>query len=83
VSEERAAQRQRGRGKMGREKGGGPGRGGATWRGCAVGPGPDRRSSPGSGPSAALAASARADRTERGERGLTGGSWHNAGQRCH
>jgi hypothetical protein len=36
-------------------KGGGPGCGGATRRGGAVGPGPDRRSSPGSGPSATLA----------------------------
>jgi hypothetical protein len=39
------------------ERGGerwGSGRGGATWRGGAVGPGSDRRTVPGSGPSVAL-----------------------------
>jgi hypothetical protein len=54
ASRERAARRSAAEGKR-REKVGGPGRGGATRRGSAVGPGPDQRASPGSGPSAALA----------------------------
>jgi hypothetical protein len=55
-------------------KGGGPKRGGATWRGGAVGPGPDRRTAPDSGPSAALAGDVRRARACRpdiaGERGI-------------
>jgi hypothetical protein len=51
----------------------GSGRGGATRRGGAVGPGPDRRTAPSSGPSAALAGDVRrtqACRRDRaGERG--------------
>jgi hypothetical protein len=50
---------------------GGPGRGGATRRGGAVGPGPDRRTSSGSVPSAALVGDvrrARACRPDRAER---------------
>jgi hypothetical protein len=78
-----AAARQRGK----REKMGGPGRGGARRRGGAVGPGPDQRTLPDSGPSAALTgdvrrARVRASRTERGERELTGEPRHSAGRRC-
>jgi hypothetical protein len=54
-----------------REKGGGPGRGGVTRRGGALGPGPDRRASPDSGPSTALAGDvcrARACRPDRAGR---------------
>jgi hypothetical protein len=54
----------------GKEKGrkGGPGRGGAMWRGGAVEPGPDRRTVPGSGPSAALAGDVRHARACRPDR---------------
>jgi hypothetical protein len=66
----------------------GPGRGGATWRRGAVGPGPDRRALPDSGPSTALAGDvrrARACRPDRAgrERELTRGPWHSVGRRCH
>jgi hypothetical protein len=65
-----AAARQRGKR---REKVGVPGMGGATRRGGAVGPGPDRWTAPGSGTSAALTGDvhhARACRPDRaGERG--------------
>jgi hypothetical protein len=60
ASGERAARRQHGRGKEKRGgKGGGPGRGGPCVAGGAMGPGPDRRASPGNGPSAALAGDVR------------------------
>jgi hypothetical protein len=52
------------RGKR-REKGGGPGCGGATRRGGAMGTGPDWRSSPGSGPRATLADDVRRARACR------------------
>jgi hypothetical protein len=55
----------------GEGKGGGPGRGGATRRRGAVGPGPNRRTAPGSGPSAANTGDvrrARACRPDRAER---------------
>jgi hypothetical protein len=65
-----AAARQRGKEEG---KGGGPGVGGATWRGGAMGPGPDRQTAPDSGPSAVLAGDVRRARTWRpdraGERG--------------
>jgi hypothetical protein len=71
------------RGKR-REKVVGPRRGGATRRGGAMGPGPDRRASPGSGPSAALTGDVRCARVpagqSEGERRLTGGPRHSAGQ---
>jgi hypothetical protein len=60
-----AAVRQRGR-KRGES--GGPGCGGATRRGGAVGPSPDRRTALGSGPSAALAGDVRRARTCRPDR---------------
>jgi hypothetical protein len=50
----------------------------AAWGGV-VGPGPDRRAKPGSGPSAA-----RAGALPAGNRGgLTGGPRHSARRRCH
>jgi hypothetical protein len=56
-------------GKNGEGKRGGLGRGGATRRRGAVGPSPDRRLSPGSGLSAALAGDVRrACRPDRAER---------------
>jgi hypothetical protein len=48
-------------------KGGGPGRGGATRSGGTVGPGPDRRTAPSSGPSAALAGDVRRARVPAGQ----------------
>jgi hypothetical protein len=52
----------------GEGKGGGPGRGGATRSGDAVGPSPDRRTAPGSGPSAALVGDVRHARVCRPDR---------------
>jgi hypothetical protein len=46
--------------------------GGATRRGGAMGPGPDRRSSPGSGPSAALMDDVRRPRVPAGQSGERG-----------
>jgi hypothetical protein len=69
-------------------KGGGPGRGGggATRRGGAMGPGPDRRTAPGSGPSAALVGNVRHARVlagqSGGERRLMGGPRHSVGRWC-
>jgi hypothetical protein len=66
--------RRRGREGKKREggKGGGPGRGGATWHGGAMGPGPDRRASPGSGPSVALTGDMRRARVPAGQSGERG-----------
>jgi hypothetical protein len=73
-----AAARQRGKR---REKGGGPGRGGDTRREGAVGPGPDRRSSPGSGLSTALAGDVRRACASRPDRaGREGGDGWAAAQ---
>jgi hypothetical protein len=60
-----AAARQRGKKRGAR---GGPGRRGATRRGGAMGPGPDRRASPGSGPSAVLVGDVRRVRVCRPDR---------------
>jgi hypothetical protein len=46
----------------------GSGRGGATQRGGVVGPGPDRRTAPGSGPSTALTSDVRHTRVASGNR---------------
>jgi hypothetical protein len=57
--------------------------GGATRRGGAVGPGPDRWTVPGSSPRAALTGEVRRARVpvgqSEGERELTGGPRHSAG----
>jgi hypothetical protein len=61
-------------------------RGGATRRGGAMGPGPDRRTAPGSGPSVELAGDVRRASVPTGQNGgerhLTGGPLHSAGRRC-
>jgi hypothetical protein len=67
ASGERAARRQRDRGERGGKRWG-PGRGGATRRGGAMGPSPDRRTMPGSSPSAALAGDVRRARACRPDR---------------
>jgi hypothetical protein len=65
----------------------GSGRGGATWCGGAVGPSPDQRTVPDSGPSVALAGDVRRARacrlTERGREGADGWATDSAGRRCH
>jgi hypothetical protein len=67
-------------------KGGGPRHGGATRRGGAMGPGLDRRTAPGSGPSAALVGNVRHARVlagqSGGERRLMGGPRHSVGRWC-
>jgi hypothetical protein len=80
-----AAARQRGKR---REKVGGPGRGGATRRGGAVGPGPDRRTAPDSSPSAGreapdgwAVAQCRAAVPLTGGVGLSTGAVESAGAR--
>jgi hypothetical protein len=65
-----------------RGKGGGPGRGGATRRGSAMGPGPDQRVSPGSGPSAALAGDGRRTRACRPDRAGREGANRWAAAQC-
>jgi hypothetical protein len=63
-------------------KGGGPGRGGATRRGGAVGPGPDQRTSPGSGLSAALVGNMRRARACRPDRAGREGADRGAATQC-
>jgi hypothetical protein len=72
ASGERAAQRQRDGGEREGGKVGGPGRGGATRSGGAVGPGPDWRTAPGSGPSAALVGDVCRARVPAGQSGKRG-----------
>jgi hypothetical protein len=63
-------------------KGGGPGRGGATRREGAVGPGPDWRASPGSGPSAPLVGDVRFTRACRPDRAGREGADRWAAAQC-